>query len=373
MGRSWLTTVDDSVVVNWDSTDQAQLIKRFDWSGLPEKLPRTLDVLYAQEDLWVLNALMGIIKQTNGKATAGYEATIKQIQYIQLGQAVVPRSGQVQRLTGGGMIGGGEGGTGGEGSVGTSADMAGSAMMMGQQSGGADAGGGGAAGAAGGGADMMGGAPGGAAVGDPANFRYVDNNFQPLEASRVRTALGPDNRDPANAFLVVAKRIPIRMGLTMDQRQINRLIAACGNSTLMVEVRQVRINRTSGSGGSAGGRSSFGGAGGGMGGMGGAGGGFGGAGGGGMAPPVGGGDSSGGSSFGGSTTDSLNLSFDLPVEVYGVVYIYNPVDELKLGIEGKAAEPSAVPPAAEPPAAEPPAAETQADAELAEGVDLAAE
>ena len=55
-------------------------------------------MLYSQEDVWVLDSLMQIIKQTNGDASAGYEATIKQLHYIHLGQAVAPTTGEVERL-----------------------------------------------------------------------------------------------------------------------------------------------------------------------------------------------------------------------------------------------------------------------------------
>jgi hypothetical protein len=59
----------------------------------------------------------------------------------------------------------------------------------------------------------------------------------------------------------------------------------------------------------------------------------------------------------------------LPVELYGVVYIYNPVAMDKLDIEQKEADPAAAAPAA----AEQPAAEKQADVEAAPGIDVAAD
>ena len=63
----------------WDLQDQAPLQnRRFDWSSNPDKAPKTLDILYAQEDLWVLNALMRIVANTNRDATARYNAIIKE-------------------------------------------------------------------------------------------------------------------------------------------------------------------------------------------------------------------------------------------------------------------------------------------------------
>jgi hypothetical protein len=52
----------------------------------------------------------------------------------------------------------------------------------------------------------------------------------------------------------------------------------------------------------------------------------------------------------GSTTSDVS-AHDKPVEIYGVVYLYNPVDLKKLGIEKKEADPSAPAiPAADAPA-----------------------
>ena len=85
--------------------------------------------------------------------------------------------------------------------------------------------------------------------GDPANNRYIDATYTPIAADRLRQALTSDSPSTEDAFLVVAKRIPVRMGVVMDQRQVHRLIAECGNANLVVEVRQVRINRQKSAGG----------------------------------------------------------------------------------------------------------------------------
>ena len=202
---------------------------------------------------------------------------------------------------------------------------------------------------------------------DPANYRYVDNEYHPLPAQRVREAMRAGT--PEDAFLVVAKRMPIRLRLIVDQRKLHRLLAEFGNSALPVEIRQVRVNRAGSSGGGmmggyGGGSygSSYGGGyseemgsyGGGMGEMMGAGSsggydygsesetGYG------MPTPQYGSEEGygmGGMTYGGdygSTTGanikdrkevSSTTNYDVPVEVYGIIYIYNPVDEQKLGIE----------------------------------------
>lgn len=75
-----------------------------------------------------------------------------------------------------------------------------------------------------------------------------------------------------------------------------------------------------------------------------------------------------GSGYGGGAgaTASLKSSYDLPVELYGIIYIYNPVAEKKLGIELKEADPDAAP--AEPAAPEPVAVEKAAPQDMAMAV-----
>ena len=391
----------------WDEKDQQRLVgTHFNWSSQND-IPRTLQVLYAQEDLWVYTALMYIIAQTNGPIESRHEAVVKTIETILIGRGAIGRSGQVTSLTGGSGMGGyGGGGYGGEGygedyggEESSDEEMGGA---MGGMSGPAMGGGmSPAMGAMGGemGGEMgdemgesgYGGMGGMSASRDPAEGRYVDNDYLPLSAQRLRDAL--QSGSPDDAFLVVAKRMPIRMRLIVDQRKIPRLLAAFGNSRLPVEVRQVRINRqgtSSGSGGYGGGYG--GGSEGGYEGGGYEGGGYGGgmmspgSMGGGMSPGSMGGMSPGGSggyegggyesggyeggdyeggdyesggyeggggygadaAFGGggygaggygagNVRDRNQLSstskHDVPVEIYGIIYIYNPVDRKKLGLD----------------------------------------
>lgn len=196
-------------------------------------------------------------------------------------------------------------------------------------------------------------------TGDPADGRYVDNNYTPLRASRIRQAMRASN--PADAFLVVAKRMPIRLRLVVDQRKLHRLLAECGNSRLPVEIRQVRLNRGKSSGGGGGGYDMGGGSGTGdpmgMSDGGSLSGAMGLGGGSGMGMGEGayddgsmGEESDGGSgqsmypgamgglgpSFGdmaGRNRVSSTTSHDVPVELYGIIYIYNPPDRDRLGIE----------------------------------------
>jgi hypothetical protein len=182
---------------------------------------------------------------------------------------------------------------------------------------------------------------------DPANFRYVGNDYMPLPAEKIRSAMKSEN--PEDAFFVVAKRMPIRMRLQVDQRKLHRLLTECGNSRLTVEIRQVRINRK-GSGG--GGMESYGvspgygmpSMGPDLSGMG-------------MMsemssapgyssesnPMTGMGMGMGGGDLSKRTIVSSTTSNDLPVELWGIIYIYNPVDRERLGIQAGEAPVAASP------------------------------
>src|SRR4030042_1294117 len=100
--------VDESpIVVAWNSSNQSALqAMSFNWTS-----PTTLQVLYAQEDLWVLRALMLIIKATNGDADAQYNAAVKEIESIELGAmaAGIKAVGQVKSASGTSGMGGGMG------------------------------------------------------------------------------------------------------------------------------------------------------------------------------------------------------------------------------------------------------------------------
>ena len=68
-----------------------------------------------------------------------------------------------------------------------------------------------------------------ATVVDPANGRYVDDKNEPLTGDRLRTAIKSDQ--PADAFLAVAKRMPMRMRVRMNVLKL---------PLLLVRVRQVQ-------------------------------------------------------------------------------------------------------------------------------------
>lgn len=218
----------------------------------------------------------------------------------------------------------------------------------------------GAAGAAGGmaatGGMGMGMGMGGLTSANPTDFRYVDQEYKPLTRDRLINAMKGQPQKPEDLLLAVAKRVPVRIRVKMDQRRLPALLANCGNSALPVEIKQVRINRE---GGSSGGMM--------MGGMGGMdqamGRGAGGAGGPTMMMDPGG-DAEGAGGLGGfggaggtsgvrsKVADSSIDANEISVEVYGIVYIYNPVNREVLGLPP--VEPATIAPVTTPTSTTPP-------------------
>ncbi|MCU0959562.1 MAG: hypothetical protein MUF48_05610 [Pirellulaceae bacterium] len=359
-----LTGEENPIVVEWASTSQSEIqASSFNWTS-----PTTLQVLYAQEDLWVLRALMLVIKATNGDAEAQYQAAIKELMSLQLGR-------MAGGLKDGGMSAGGMGSMMPMGGMmAMSSAMMGGAMassaapMMGGPSGGPPSSGSSAGGAPseGGGMSPYAGMSG---SGDPADNRYVDDNTEPLTGDRLRTAMKSDQ--PADAFLAVAKRMPVRMRVRMNVLRLPLFLSEFAKSNLPVEVRQVRIN-PSATGGAMGGAMGMGSklAGGGMAagpmgmppGMMTAGPGAG------MTGPPGmggmmsagpmpmgeGGSPTGmmmgamggmgpGASMGGMPRSGMSAlggdsPYDAVVEIYGLIYIYNPVNPTKLGLDTAVAQ-----------------------------------
>jgi len=297
---------DEGPLVTWDTSSQEKLLSDlFPWRG---GQPTTLDVLYSQENLWILRQLMQIVATVNGDAGQRFQAKIRGINRISIGRSVPTVAGTISkpaRAGGAGaqgldMFGGSDGG-----------------MMEGMPA--MDMMGGSGAGMMGEGA--MGGAP--AAAVDPGDNRYVDTQGVPVTASQLRSALSSNS--PTDAFMAVAKRVPVMMTFKMDQRSVPELLAVCGSVPLMVEVKHVRILPASGVGamtGSGGAADSMGSSA--------------------LGPTMGG--APGGDMYGSGSEGSFGAAapgagaserfpLDMLVEVYGIIYIYNPPQIESLGID----------------------------------------
>ncbi len=327
-GLGGLPAKDDGALVTWSTSSQEQLLADlFPWrKGPGGPPPSTLDVLYSQENLWILRQLMQIVALVNGDVGQRHQAKIREINRIAIGRSVPkaagviaqPGSGMAGGMGSGGMLGmeGGMPGMGGAEMDYGAGGMDAAAGMMGDMAG-MDSGGGGAA---------------AAVTLDPGDNRYVDIAGASLTAEQLRAALS--SQSPTDAFMAVAKRVPIMLSLKIDQRNIPELLAVCGSVPLMVEVKHVRIlppGKAAAGGGSGSGIGMGMGAGmgmpGDMGGMTGAG-----------EDMYGGGEGMPGSGgmggMGGAAQPSTDpFPMDLSVEVYGIIYIYNPPNSEALGIE----------------------------------------
>ncbi len=322
-------------IVTWPKPSQDELLTSIRmWTG---DKPNVYQIVYTQENMWILEGLLNIIKSTNGDAKANFQTTIKEIEFIRIGRTAVGQAGDIATAKAGGGIGSGMPGGYGSEMMGEESEMGGAPDTSSMTS------------------EDMEGEAATAVAPDPANGRYVDAAFMPISGEDLRTRMRSE--DPSDAYFAVAKRVPVRLRLKIDQRKTHDFLANCGNADLMLEIRQVRLGNTTaaaaGGGGMAGGGRGPGGMGmssgpGGMGmssgpggmGMGGGGmsmgdgedgamGGMGGMGMGGMGMGMGG-MGMGGMGMGGGrmTKDPL----EIPIEVYGVVYLFNPVNIDRLGL-----------------------------------------
>ncbi len=283
-----ITGNDSGPLVKWSSTSQQALLDDlFPWRGNGTP-PTTLEVYYSQENLWILKQLLQIISNVNGDARQPYEARIHDIIRIGIGESVSFTAGQISKP--------GEGLSGGGGME----DMMDSMMGMDMESMG----------------DSMGMTSSTTAAPDPGDNRYVNTKNEPITGSALRSAL--KSNSASDAEIAVAKRVPVMMSLQIDQRSIQQLLAECGSAPLMVEVSQVRVLPKSGV-------SSLGG---GMGDMG-------------MEEESGMEtemDMGMGMGMGMGATAPIKkpaeeFPLDMSVEIYGLIYMYNPPDPVKLGVE----------------------------------------
>ena len=204
--------------------------------------PNPLQCYMLQQDLWLLEAMFRIVREVNGDSSANDLSIIKNIDHVAFGREVGGKLGELtpadQRLadkTTGGMgfgrsndgMPGSFGGDGGEeeydeeGNFEPDGDFFNRSMPMG----------GGTEG------DVM------STSTVPYDNRYVDVNFEPLPAAVVKGVITGAELPENNLELIVAKRVPVRIALKMDERRIADFMAACANSPFAFEIQQVRWNR----------------------------------------------------------------------------------------------------------------------------------
>ncbi len=135
--------------------------------------------------------MMYIIRDVNGDAVQKFQAKIHQINALQIGSKVKTTAGMISKPAATGAAGMDPMMTSSDMSMSMPTDMSGSPMAS----------------------DM--GMGGQAVAVDPGDNRYVDLTGKPLTAAQLRGALS--SKTPADAFMAVAKRVPVMMSLRMDQ------------------------------------------------------------------------------------------------------------------------------------------------------------
>jgi len=292
------------VAVIWDQVNQDLWYEKltefqsYDDHNLPTPDPTPLQVYMLQQDLWLLEAMFGIIREINGDGDANDLSTIKRIDHVAFGREARTQLGELTpvdtRLAGGGD----------DDPVSDFAGPAATPVEVFDQS----------------------------ASTSPFHGRYVDQDFKPYAADDVKAVITGNTLPESNIELIVSKRVPVRIALSLDERKITDFLAACANSPFAFEIHQVRINRhVAGEGIELnGGAARLGGAGG--------------AGRGGdeygdydagYGDDYGDDGRGGGGGAGGNVTElalkstpvEIRTNYDVDVEFYGIVKIYNPVRE----------------------------------------------
>jgi hypothetical protein len=241
--------------VVWDNESQEKVHGQLKF----EARPTSLQVWLTQEDLWVYQTLLTIIKKVNA---GGYVPAVREINELLIAK---PAAAEFEKGLAPGMID--KPAAGGPEAAPSSSPPAQAV------------------------------APAEEGEVPPDQGRYVDADGKPLPAGGAG----------AQPF----KRMPIHMKLKIDQREIAKLLVECANSPLPVEVRQLRINPKAESRDNRG--------------------------------PT----PAGSQSADGSATD--HAGYDVPIELSGIIYIYNPPDASRLG--GDAAAPTGDPTGTAQPAA----------------------
>lgn len=335
--------------VVWDKTNYDQLLRRFDW----RERPTSKEIRLAQEDLWVYETLLNIIKDLNKDSTSHYNAAVKRIRAVDIGRDATKAFHESRNSLGLASLqpapaaaAPGAAPTTGPGAMGQ--PMPPGSMSPGPMGPGA----------------MPPGGPGmmevpmamqpgmmegpmmmpGAGLPLTADFlmayRYVDQNEQPVPL---------ENGVPKQPYSEF-RMMPIHMSLLMDQRKIPELMVKCANSNMPIELRQIRlapgktakVNYGAAAGGGAGSVGYTPGMMEGPGMMGP-----------GMEGPMDQGGMDEGPGMGGpgmgAEEGAYRGPYDVPVDILGIIYIYEPPDKAKLGT-GTASTGEAPPPVTPPPA-----------------------
>ena len=215
----------DTVI--WNETNQKywnDVVTSYEGrNGNSSNVPTTAQIMATQQDLWIITAIFDVIKEVNGDVKENDLVTIKQIDHVFTGLPAITTNAKIMRIDAtSAEAGGGQGREGFD-------NVAGGRESRGR-----------------GGAKAINTGTKSKfkpeASNDPIHGRYVKTNYEPMSEAEIRKAAKAEKLE-ADPEYSVAKRIPFRLGLVMDEREIDRFLAACANSPFAIEVRQIRVNR----------------------------------------------------------------------------------------------------------------------------------
>ena len=206
--------------------------------------PTPLQCYMLQQDLWVLEAMFNVIRELNGDSNAIDTSAIKQIDHIGIGREGAAQLGELHPVDSRLAPKADESGEGDPSSVGFeeprgAASGSGDSqyeMIFSEDEILDDPEGGYLT------SDELG--DGAEAIGlPPFHNMYVDTKFEPIASEEVLKVVKGAELPESHLELIIAKRLPVRIGLKMDERKISDFMAACINSPFSFEIQQVRINR----------------------------------------------------------------------------------------------------------------------------------
>lgn len=295
---------DDEIgTVEWTGGAFEKIKSLYTW----DETPSSVKVVLTQEDLWVYQALLRAIRNANEGAASRSKAAVKSIVALEIGKAAADAWGKGESRVYSGQVKEPEapppegaqiaGGMGGRPPPGAAAAAAGTAPLAGESK-----------------VKIV------FQPGDDVLLRdrYVDATGKPVPLS----AEPPFYVAPNPIF----NMMPVRMELLMDQRKLPKLLVACANSSMPIEVRRIRVFQGPGApfnfsllNSPAAAAPATPGLGGG--------------------PKLGGGPAPAAAPAGpGANTPASGtgvaelMQYDVPVEIEGVIYIYNPPDRKLLGL-----------------------------------------
>ena len=206
--------------------------------------PTPLQCYMLQQDLWVLEAMFNVIRELNGDSNAIDTSAIKQIDHIGIGREGAAQLGELHPVDSRLAPKADESGEGDPSSVGFEEPRGGASgsgdsqyeMIFSEDEILDDPEGGYRT------SDELG--DGAEAIGlPPFHNMYVDTKFEPIASEEVLKVVKGAELPESHLELIIAKRLPVRIGLKMDERKISDFMAACINSPFSFEIQQVRINR----------------------------------------------------------------------------------------------------------------------------------